>query len=372
MGNKVVSLFSGGGGLDIGFKEAGFEVVWAIDNESNAVSTYAANIGNHIICADINAVDLNIIPKCDIVIGGPPCQSFSLAGNRNTNDDRGRLVWKYIEIIKHLKPRAFLFENVTGLLSAKNCDGEKIFPLLEKKFTALGYSINSQIVNAADYGVPQLRRRVIIVGIQGNKKFEFPGTTHGKDKQPYLSVAEALDDLPSATKENISQNYITDAKTEFQKKIRCGSLKVTDHVISQMSELDRYIVDHVKPGGNYMDIPSDVASKRIRRLQQTGGHTTCYGRLDPNKPAYTINTYFNRPNVGCNIHYKENRLITVREALRLQTFPDKYEIVSSNKQGRNTIVGNAVPPLLAKILAVALKEQIGENYVDIIFRFRSK
>lgn len=110
-----------------------------------------------------------------------------------------------------------------------------------------------------------------------------------------------------------------------------------------------------------MDIPADVNSVRIRRLQKEGGHTTCYGRMDPVKPSYTVNTYFNRPNVGCNIHYKENRLISVREALRLQSFPDDYVIVSSSKQGRNLIVGNAVPPLLAEVIAKELKKYIKED-----------
>ena len=107
-----------------------------------------------------------------------------------------------------------------------------------------------------------------------------------------------------------------------------------------------------------MDIPKDVASARIKRLQEQGGHTTCYGRLDETKPAYTINTYFNRPNVGCNIHYANDRLITVREALRLQSFPDSYELVSTSKQGKHKLVGNAVPPLLAKAIAKRLKEYL--------------
>ena len=150
------------------------------------------------------------------------------------------------------------------------------------------------------------------------------------------------------------------AQNEFQKFVRRNT-DVTEHFIPQMSELDEYIVRHVKPGGNYMDIPADVNSSRIRRLQRDGGHTTCYGRLAPDKPSYTINTYFNRPNVGCNIHYKENRLITVREALRLQSFPDDYKIVSSSKQGRNLIVGNAVPPMLAGVIARKLKKYIKED-----------
>ena len=131
-----------------------------------------------------------------------------------------------------------------------------------------------------------------------------------------------------------------------------------NHNKQKQSELDTFIIENVKEGGNYMDIPSTVNSKRIRRLQQEGGHTTCYGRMDRKKTSYTINTYFNRPNVGCNIHYSENRLITAREALRLQSFPDEYEVIANSKQGMNTIIGNAVPPLMAKEIAKKIKKQL--------------
>ncbi len=354
---KVVSLFSGGGGLDLGFASEGYKIIWAIDNNSNAVKTYKANLGDHILCADINKIDISKIPQADVVIGGPPCQSFSLAGNRHVEDARGQLVWRYIHIIEQVRPKAFVFENVTGLLSAKNAEGEKIIALLHKAFEEIGYSITQQVMNAADYGIPQRRKRVIIVGLQKGV-FAFPKPTHsedGKIGQRYVSVKDALDDLPEAiSNENGTVAYETPAQTEYQRKMRAETA-ITEHYMPQMSELDRYIVEHVKPGGNYMDIPRDVNSTRIRRLQRDGGHTTCYGRLDPDKPSYTINTYFNRPNVGCNIHYRANRLITVREALRLQSFPDWYKIVSSSKQGRNLIVGNAVPPMLAAVIARELK-----------------
>ena len=159
--------------------------------------------------------------------------------------------------------------------------------------------------------------------------------------------------------------YTREPFTEYQKGIRTDK-GVTEHFIPKMSELDKYIVSHVKPGGNYMDIPSSVNSERIKRLQRDGGHTTCYGRLLPDEPSYTINTYFNRPNVGCNIHYCEERLITVREALRLQSFPDSYVIVSSSKQGRNLIVGNAVPPMLAHVIALHLKKYMKKRTVLVL------
>ncbi len=363
MSISVVSLFSGGGGLDLGFVAEGYKVIWAIDNSKNAVETYKLNIGDHIMCADINQIDISKIPCADVVIGGPPCQSFSLAGNRNVEDERGQLVWKYIHIIEQVKPKAFVFENVTGLLSAKNSEGEKIIELLKIAFKDIGYTIEQKVLNAADYGVPQRRKRVIIVGLK-DAKFEFPKPTHseeGKGLKRYVSVEDALGDLPEAIEdENGSVNYCMPAQNEFQKYVR-RDVTITEHFIPQMSELDEYIVRHVKPGGNYMDIPAEVNSSRIRRLQRDGGHTTCYGRLAPNQPSYTINTYFNRPNVGCNIHYKADRLITVREALRLQSFPDDYRIVSSSKQGRNLIVGNAVPPMLAGVLARELKKYVEED-----------
>ena len=357
---NVVSLFSGGGGLDLGFISEGFDVIWAIDNEPNAVATYKKNIGEHIVLADINKIDIHQIPKADILIGGPPCQSFSLAGKRDKADPRGMLVWRYLEILKYIKPKAFVFENVTGLQSAKNSDGIKVLEILQAEFKKLGYSISTQVMNAVEYGVPQRRKRLIIVGLRDGMDFQFPLRTHGDNLIPYVSVSDALDDLKDITADDSSLvSYLQQPKTDYQALMRnMNNLQVSEHITPQMSKLDKYIISHVKQGGNYMDIPKDVASARIKRLQEQGGHTTCYGRLDETKPAYTINTYFNRPNVGCNIHYANDRLITVREALRLQSFPDSYELVSTSKQGKHKLVGNAVPPLLAKAIAKRLKEYL--------------
>lgn len=361
MAISVLSLFSGGGGLDIGFAAVGYKIIWAIDNNPNAVNTYRHNLGNHIVCGDINEINLHLLPHADVVIGGPPCQAFSLAGKRDTHDARGHLVWKYIQIIEHLKPKAFVFENVTGLQSAKNENGDSLINLLKETFRNIGYTIQAQVINAADYGVPQLRKRLIIVGLTSGVSYSFPTPTHhpgGEGLPRYVSVKDALDDLPPVSStENETVIYQAAPKTEFQCAMRNG-METTDHFMPQMSALDKYIVQHVKPGGNYMDIPSEVNSIRIQRLQRDGGHTTCYGRLHPDRPAYTINTYFNRPNVGCNIHYRENRLITVREALRLQSFPDNYKIISTSRQGKNLIVGNAVPPILANAIAHELTKYL--------------
>lgn len=334
---KVVSLFSGGGGLDLGFKAAGYDIIWANELNKDAALCYSENVGNHIVCKNIYDVANSDIPNADVIIGGPPCQSFSLAGKRDSEDERGQLVWRYLDILKSHMPKAFLFENVTGILSAKRKDGSKIFPDLVQEFKNLGYTISYKTVNAADYGVPQLRKRVIIVGLKGNMQFIFPEATHSPNGDgemlQYVAAEEAIGDLPYYSEE-----------PSF------------DHQIPQMSQLDKFIVSHVKPGGNYNDIPDTVPSERIKRLKREGGHTTCYGRLLPEKPSYTINTYFNRPNVGCNIHYKYDRLLTIREAMRFQSFPDSYRLVCKSKTSKHLIVGNAVPPLLAKVLATQLRK----------------
>ncbi len=357
--STVVSLFSGGGGLDLGFVWADFNIIWANDNDINAVDTYRLNIGNHIFHEDINKINPNLIPKADVVIGGPPCQSFSLAGNRNPDDSRGELVWKYIDIINHIKPKIFVFENVSGLISAKDKNGNKILPQIEKAFIDIGYSIYTKLLNSADYGVPQLRKRLIILGTNIKKEYTFPKAII--ENKNYITVLQALGDLPAASESINELNYLCDPLNDFQRIMRKNSYMVRDHKIPNTSDLDKYIISHVKPGGNYMDIPTDVASIRIKRLQTEGGHTTCYGRMHPDKPSYTINTHFNRPNLGSNIHYKYDRLITVREALRLQSFPDDYNIKSSSKKSKNSIIGNAVPPLLAYYIAISISKYLKES-----------
>ena len=356
---KVVSLFSGGGGLDLGFTREGYDICWAIDFNKDAVNTYRANLGDHIICGDINAINPCDVPDCDVIIGGPPCQSFSLAGKRDVEDERGRLVWTYLNFIREKQPKAFVFENVTGLLSARAYNKTKVIDNLISEFNKLGYSVNAKVLNAADYGVPQKRKRVIIVGTR-KELFKFPNPTHSEKGNDglirYVSVSEALSDIEKVS--DNAEEYNCEPKTPYQIMMREHSTCLMDHEKSSVSKLDAYIIEHVPPGGNYMDIPDDVPSKRIQRLKKEGGRTTYYGRMDPAEPSYTINTYFNRPNVGCNIHYSEDRFITPREALRLQSFPDSFKIVASSKQARNLIIGNAVPPLLAQAIAKELKKYV--------------
>lgn len=359
---KVVSLFSGCGGLDLGFIWEGFSIIWANDNLKDACNTYEKNIGKHIICKDIWDIAPASVPYGDIVIGGPPCQGFSGIGKRNPHDERSSLVWRYIDILKHIRPKIFLFENVIGLKSSIAPDGSRVINNLKKAFEKIGYKVNIYELNSADYGVPQRRKRIFIVGNNIGKEISPPHSTHSEDNnllhKKWISSFEAISDIGKPSDEGVVK-YTKSASCEFQKLMRKKSDKeVTLQITPYASKKDIEIIQHVKPGGNYWDVPDDVATPRILYFKKTGGRTTTYGRLDPKKPTYTLNTYFDRPNIGCNIHYSQNRMITIREGMRFQSFPDDFEILSSNKRNYYVQVGNAVPPLLSKAWAAHLKKTL--------------
>lgn len=359
---KVIGLFSGCGGLDLGFKQAGYDLIWANDILKDACETYKLNIGDHIINKDITKVDLNTIPKADLIIGGPPCQGFSGIGKRDPNDNRSALVYSYLDVVNRIQPKVFLFENVTGLKSSKAADGSKVIDNLKKSFEAIDYYINIYTLNAADYGVPQKRKRVFIIGNKFGVDITAPIQTHFEkeaNKKQWISSYEAISDLESPTDEGIVK-YRNAPICNYQKLMRENTDSTTLQITPYSSPTDKAIMKHVKPGGNYMDIPDEVSTKRIMYFKSTGGRTTTYGRLDPNKPNYTLNTYFNRPNIGCNIHYDEDRMITIREGLRFQSFPDDFHLISKTKRNYYVQVGNAVPPLLSKAWANHL---LKHNYI---------
>jgi len=354
----IVSLFSGCGGLDLGFHEQGFKVLWANDVVEDFCTTFRNNFKADTLCADIGGVNFKSIPKADLVIGGPPCQSFSLVGKRKSDDIRSRLVWNYLDVLKAVRPAAFLFENVLGLRSAENERGESVIDDLREAFGAAGYRIETHVLNAADYGVPQRRRRVFIIGTSSGLKIPLPKPTHSEDGgdglKKWVTAKEALSDLPRPSS-NEPLQYRSKPSSEFQEKMRIGSRGVYHHYPPYASAKDKEIIKAVKPGGNYMDVPDSIATKRIMNFKKTGGRTTTYGRLHPNRTPYTLNTHFNRPNVGCNIHYSADRLITIREGMRIQSFPDWFRLSSSNKRNYYAQVGNAVPPLLAEAWAKQFK-----------------
>ena len=356
----VVSLFSGCGGLDIGFKMSNHKIIWANENDQEICDVYDKNLKDKIICQDITKIPIKDIPDCDILIGGPPCQAFSMIGKRNIDDKNFKLIWDYVKVLEKKKPEKFLIENVVGLKSAINALGDNVVELLVKKISELGYSVNYDILNAADFGVPQRRKRFFMLGKLGKEKIEMPKPTHSKipenDKiMKWVTVKDAIGDLPPPKNTELIK-YTKKPKSEYQKLARKGSDGLKNHKMPTMSELDKKIISYVTEGGNYMDVPDSIPSERIKKYKKTGGRTTTYGRLERNMPAYTINTYFSRLNVGCNIHYSQDRLITIREGLRLQSFPDTFVIPSElTKRAQYKIVGNAVPPLLSYALSKSFK-----------------
>ena len=369
---KVAGLFAGCGGLDLGFKEAGFDVVWANDIDEDSCKTYEQHIGGHIISGDIKKL-INNIPKVDMIIGGPPCQSFSLVGKRLEDDERSSLVISYCQAIKTILPKVFLMENVYGLTSSK-FNGENIPDYLEKEFKEIGYETFLIKVKAVDYFVPQKRERVVLIGFKrGMLKKQFKLTAPEKfftlifgkgDFTPSICAFDALDDLGDVdgtlTADGICPApYKKEAHSSYAKLMRYQQLDFTTlHVVPTMSEKDKKFVKFIPPGGNYMDIPDEISTPRMMKFKKTGGRTTTYARLHFEKPSYTVNTYFNRPNVGSNYHYSFERLISPREGLRLQSFPDNFTPHFSTQRSLFMQIGNAVPPLLARALAESIKEAL--------------
>lgn len=297
----VVSLFSGAGGLDLGFTMAGHRILWANDLYADAVATYRLNLGDHIVCQDIREISSEDIPDCDIVIGGFPCQGFSVANTgRREDDERNMLYLEMIRIIRDKHPRFFVAENVKGIMSIGK--GE-VFRRIIDDFASLGYRVQYRLLNAADYGVPQKRQRVIIIGERSDEPwhYEYPLPTHSKDASLYtcrwVSVSEALEGMPDPDMPN--------------------------------------------------NLPNHVYSKYKLNFNGYLGHRP----LAPAEPAPTVTARGdNRGGVVILPHPNNQRRMTCRELAAIQSFPWDYGFIG----GISSIyrqIGNAVPPLLAKAVA---------------------
>lgn len=347
---NVLDLFCGAGGLSYGFECAGFNIVLGIDNDAKALETFEANHkGSKSICGDITEIsyEKSIKPlidgkKIDVIIGGPPCQGFSLSGPRNFDDPRNKLYLSYIRLVEEIKPRAFVIENVPGLVALFN--GE-VKDNIIKRFTEMGYNVDYKILCAADYGVPQNRKRVVFVGTKvGEEVFTYPEIQ--KDK---ISCEMALSDLPPLVDELGSeiQNYETEALNEYQKLMRKDSKEVFNHIAATHSEKVQHIISLVPDGGNYKDLPEEYRSSRNFHVAWT--------RFSSKNPAPTIDTGHRH-----HFHYKYNRVPTVRECARIQSFPDSFHFIG-NKTQQFRQVGNAVPPLMAQKIAEQLLKTLGGN-----------
>ena len=342
---NVIDLFSGAGGLSYGFETAGFDILLGIDNDAKALETFELNHkGAKSICGDITQItyEKDIKPligdkRIDVIIGGPPCQGMSLSGPRKFDDPRNKLYLSYIRLVEEIRPRAFVIENVPGLVGLF---GGQIKDSIIKKFTAMGYDIQHKILCAADYGVPQNRKRVVFVGMKKGS-FSYPN--------PFdytVTCSMALSDLPPI-EEGIGEEraqYETEPQNEYQKLMRERSKLVKNHIAAVHSDKVKKIISLVPDGGNYKNLPEEYINSRNFHVAWT--------RFASDKPAPTIDTGHRH-----HFHYKYNRVPTVRECARLQSFPDDF-IFLGNKTQQFRQVGNAVPPLLAEAIAKSLMEQL--------------
>lgn len=391
--NKLLSidLFSGAGGLTEGLEEAGFHCLFANELIPIYAETFKKNHPSAIVMTeDIRNIDAENIRellgiergRLDLLAGGPPCQGFSInAPIRSTEDKRNHLFKEYLRFVNAFRPKAILIENVPGLVSFEK--GETLHAILTA-LADLGYGADVRILGAPYYGVPQMRWRTIIIGIRGVElpssafptplyhapiRPNFTSTYKGKKlvsvptslaEAKFTSVYEAIGDLPplKCGERGIPiKDYPCEPFSDYQKAMRCGSTGVTNHESPRLSQQNIERMKYIKPGGNWTDIPFDLLPSGMQKARRSD-HTKRYGRVTKEGLASTILTKCD-PHWGAYIHYDQDRSFTVREAARLQSFPDTYFFNGSLAE-QFAQVGNAVPPLLAK--AVGLSIQSVLNY----------
>lgn len=349
---KVIDLFCGCGGLSEGFKLAGFEIVGGVDFNAPAIKTYNRNFdGAKGICCDLLKMDTETIKEqfgdltdIDVIIGGPPCQGFSSANRYKIEgeDPRNKLFFEFVKFVDMARPKAILIENVRGIVTSNNGYAKnRIYEIFESR----GYSVNHMILNAADYGVPQRRLRNFFVMLDRDEKFDFESV---KKATKTVSVKEAIGELYSYDGASTDSFVLPTAPTtDYQKYLRAKNNTVFNHDARYPAEKVQKRISFVPQGGNWQDVPADLWP-----TDRNNRHSSAYKRLDENEPSCTIDTGNNHSNY---FHPLYNRIPSVREAARLQSFPDDF-IFEGNRSEQYRQVGNAVPPLLAKVIAEAIKE----------------
>lgn len=352
----ILDLFCGCGGFSKGFENAGFNVLLGIDIWKDATVTYKSNFPNAIVLnEDIASVtgkrilsELNVLSDdIDVIIGGPPCQGFSLSGKRMLEDPRNQLYKSFVDIVNKIKPKVFVMENVPGLVRLFN---GKVKEEVINDFSLLGYDVQMQLLSADNYGVPQQRKRIFFVGIHKEKikktnHFVFPPATHGTTENllPSITCKEAISDLDFVLDDLALSEIIAygmDSRSNYQTLMRAGCNNLYNHSITVHKERTKEIISLVPDGGNYKDLPEELWGTRKVNIAWT--------RMNSNKPCFTIDTGHNH-----HFHYKANRVPSVRESARIQSFPDDFRFIGI-KTSQLRQVGNAVPPILAQAIATEI------------------
>jgi len=366
---NTVDLFCGAGGFTEGFRKAGgFSNLFAVDFDLKAIETLTYNHKEiNGVCADVSTLDTEKLAKLtksktvDVVIGGPPCQGFSLAGRRLPDDPKNRLFLEYVRIVRELKPKVVVFENVVGLMSMQ---GGLVLEAICEEFSDAGYEVTYDILNSADYGVPQARPRFILIGRYGKGPVNMPQHTHiaasksstmdlfSNELLPHVSVKDALSDLPIIQQGEGSESVTFTAKAQnsFQESMRGERSRgmLFNHRATRHNPaiIERY--NHMPQGGDIRSLPERLRTKKNNVF-----------RLLDSVPARTITCNF-RTDI---IHPSIPRGLTVREAARLQSFDDDYCFFGNLTRKAKYVtqddqVGNAVPPLLAKAIANHIKDYL--------------
>ncbi len=355
----VVDLFCGAGGLSHGFMQAGYDVIFGTDIDPIFGQTFLnSHSGAKFIAksiADIFASD--ILAFCglnagdlDVLVGGPPCQGYSVYNHsRGENDPRAGLFKEYIRIVKGLQPKWLVMENVTGLTSIS---GGQLIKEIEKSIREAGYdNVSYKILKAEEYGVPQERRRVVFIANRIGIPIKFPNPSHGKSKTNFVSIWDAIGDLPPIFEQwefKDGANYLSEPSNKFQRMIRGNLKQVTNHFGPRLGKINQERLKYVPEGGSWRDIPFDLLPNGMKSAKRSD-HTKRYGRPKKDGLSCTILTKCDI-HWGAYIHPVQNRPFSVREAARLQSFPDRFEFFGSMTE-QFVQVGNAVPPLLAKAIA---------------------
>jgi len=388
---KMVDLFAGAGGLSCGLRMAGFCSVLANELVDSYAVTYRLNHPQAVlITGDIRKIaDRKFksllegqVGDIDLVAGGPPCQGFSInAPVRSLDDERNHLFMDFIRVVSCLKPRAVLIENVPGMVSlGRGTVVEQIY----KELDQLGYSVRHKILFAGHYGVPQLRFRTVFLGIRkpgflvrfpapeynakavanftGAKKLCLKvNPIHAAALKPATSVMDALSDLPEIEPGVVREDlaYAAPPQCDYQEYLRADSSSLNNHYCNRLARINLERLKYIPQGGSWRDVPYDLLPKGLQRARRSD-HTKRYGRLSPDGMCSTILTKCD-PHWGSFFHPVADRVISVREAARMQSFPDNYRFAGTITQQYEQ-VGNAVPPLLARAIGCEIRKMIDEGF----------
>ncbi len=386
----MIDLFAGAGGLSEGLQEAGFRSLYANEVMPTYAETFALNHPNTVVeSRDIREVDAAAVRKSlglrkkqlDLMAGGPPCQGFSInAPKRSVDDRRNHLFKEYLRFVEEFEPRAVLIENVPGLVSFES--GATLSAILQS-LEELGYSADVQILYAPHYGVPQTRWRTVVLALRNGQdalsafpqplrdapmRVNFTSRFKGRDivalpraveLPKFTTVRDAIGDLPRLFNGEIGEAvkpYPTEPMNDYQRAMRAGSSGVSNHESGRLSKVNMERLSHIPPGGNWTDIPVELLPAGMK-LARRSDHTKRYGRVSPDGLASTILTKCD-PHWGAYFHYEQDRSFTVREAARIQSFPDTYQFTGSRVEQYEQ-VGNAVPPLLAAAVGQSISSALG-------------